>query len=70
MDHMAAQNPEFDPLRKWIHELNNRIAVILGMSELLAIEQLPQRAEERRKTIEQHALEVRQLLQSISTHYF
>ena len=69
---MSEQHPnlELDQLRKWIHELNNRLAVILGMSELLSIEQLPPRSEGRRKSIEEQALAAKEILKSMSDHYF
>jgi hypothetical protein len=31
---------DMQPLRKWIHDLNNRVGVILATSELLQLEQL------------------------------
>ena len=61
--------PEFQPLRKWIHDLNNRVGVILATAELLQLEELSPKANERAQTIEQKALEVSELLRSVSDHY-
>jgi len=57
-------------LRKWLHDLNNRVGVILTTAELLQLEQLPPQAAQRRQTIEDKALEVREILRAISDHYF
>jgi hypothetical protein len=62
--------PELVALRKWIHDLNNRVGVILATAELLELEQLSPRASERRATIEEKSLEVRDILRNISDHYF
>jgi hypothetical protein len=64
------QQEELKPLRKSLHELNNRVGVILATAELLQLEQLGERARERSRVIEQKALEVRDILRSISDHYF
>ena len=63
-------NPELQPLRKWIHDLNNRVGVILATAELLQLEQLSPKAEERTRTIEDKALEVREILINMADHYF
>jgi hypothetical protein len=60
---------DMQPLRKWIHDLNNRVGVILATSELLQLEQLSPKASDRTRTIESKALEVRDLLRSMSDHY-
>ena len=65
-----ADETDLQPLRKWIHELNNRVGVILATSELLQLEQLSPRATDRTRTIEDKALEVRELLRSVADHYF
>jgi hypothetical protein len=64
------KNPDMAALRKFIHDLNNRTGVILGTAELLGLEQLSPRAEGRRKTIEDNAIEIRDILQSMSARYF
>ena len=70
MDGNKTDIPDLTPLRKYIHDLNNRVGVILATAELLQLEQLSQKASDRRKTIEDKALEVREILQSMSEHYF
>jgi len=62
--------PDMAPLRKWIHDLNNRVGVILATAELLQTESLSPQAVDRRQAIEDKALEVREILQAISDHYF
>lgn len=59
-----------DPLKQWLHDLNNRVAVILNSAELLQREQLPPLAAQRRQSIEDKALEVREILRAISDHYY
>ena len=63
-------SPDMVPLRKWIHDLNNRVAVILATAELLQLEPLSSQALDRRQAIEDKAMEVRGILQAISEHYF
>jgi hypothetical protein len=58
-----------DDLRKWLHQLNNHMGVILATAELLQLDQLPPRAVERCRTIETKSIEVRELLRSISDRY-
>ena len=58
------------PLKKSIHDLNNRVGVILATAELLQLEQLSSSARERSRIIEEKALEVRDILRSIADHYF
>ena len=62
---------EFDPqeLKQWLHDLNNRVGVILALSELLQLEQLSPKAAERTRTIEEKSLELRELLLKISDRY-
>jgi len=64
-----ADEIDLQPLRKWIHDLNNRVGVILTTSELLQLEQLSPKASDRTRTIESKALEVRDLLRSMADHY-
>jgi hypothetical protein len=64
-----ADETDLQPLRKGIHDLNNRVAVILTSSELLQMENLSPKALDRTRTIEKKALEVRDLLRSLSDHY-
>ncbi len=60
---------DMQPLRQWIHDLNNRVGVILAASELLQLEQLAPKALSRTNTIEQKSLEVRDILRKIADHY-
>jgi len=60
---------DLQELRQWLHDLNNRVGVILALSELLQLEQLTPKAAERTRTIEEKTLEVRELLQNISDRY-
>jgi len=64
-----ADELDLKPLRQWIHDLNNRVGVILNTSELLLLEQLSPKATDRTRTIETKALEVRDLLRSMADHY-
>jgi hypothetical protein len=61
---------ELTILRKSIHDLNNRVGVILATAELLQLDQQAGRALERTKLIEGKALEVREILRNLSDHYF
>jgi hypothetical protein len=70
MEDDKTQTPELATLRKWLHDLNNRVGVILATAELLQLEQLSPKASDRRKTIEDKALEVREILHAMSEHYF
>lgn len=58
-----------EPLRKWLHDLNNRVAMILANAELLQMEQLSPKAMERSRMIERKALEVREIIREIGDHY-
>ena len=57
------------PLRKWLHDLNNRMGTILATAELLQMEQLTPKASERSRLIEAKALEVREIIRQIADHY-
>ena len=56
-------------LRKWLHDLNNRVGMILANAELLQLEQLSPKAMERSRNIEAKALEVREIIREIGDHY-
>ena len=60
---------DMEPLRKLIHDLNNRVAVIMATSELLQMEQLSPKASTRVRTIEEKSLEVREMLRNIADRY-
>jgi hypothetical protein len=60
---------EFEPLRKWIHELNNHVGIILATAELLQLEQLSPKAADRTRNIEHEALVLRELALKIAGRY-
>jgi hypothetical protein len=55
-------------MRKWLHDLNNRVGMILANAELMQLDQLSPRSLERTKLIEEKSLEVRQIVRSIGEH--
>lgn len=57
-----------DKVRNWLHDLNNRIGMVLANAELMQLEKLTPKALERSKLIEQKALDMRQLVRDISDH--
>lgn len=65
-----ADETDLQPLRDWIHKLNNYVGVILATSELLQMEQLSPKGADRTRTIETKALEMRDVLRNVADHYF
>ena len=61
---------EEEKVKKWIHDLNNRVGVALANAELLQIEKLPPKALERSKVIEAKMLEIRQFIAEMKDHLF
>jgi hypothetical protein len=61
--------PEKEPLKQWVHDLNNRIGIILATAELLQLDQLPAKSAERSRDLEREALAARDLLRQIAEHY-
>lgn len=58
-----------DKVRKWVHDLNNRVAMVLANAELMQFEpQLSPKARERSRVIEDKALEIRQLIRDLTDH--
>jgi hypothetical protein len=57
-------------VRKWLHDLNNRVGMILANAELMQLEQLSPRSLERTKLIEEKSLELRQIVRDIGEHLF
>ena len=57
-------------IRKWLHDLNNRVGMILANAELMQLEQLSPRSLERTKLIEEKSLELRQIIRDIGDHLF
>ena len=59
-----------DRVRKWLHDLNNRMGMVLANAELMQFEQLSPKALERTKLIEEKTLEIRQIIREIADHLF
>ena len=57
-----------DQVRKWLHDLNNQIGMVLANAELMQFEQLSPKALQRTKLIEEKMLEIRQLLRDLGDH--
>ena len=55
-------------VRKWIHDLNNRLGIVLANAELMQMENLSPKARERTKTMEAKSLEIRQLIRELTEH--
>ena len=60
---------KLEPLKKWVHDLNNCVGIILASAELLQLEQLPPKASERTRNIEHEAVTMRELLRKVAGHY-
>ena len=70
MKAVPVSSQDLDALKKWLHEISNHVGVILTTAELLELEDLSQGAGTRRQTIEDKAVEVREILRAISARYF
>jgi hypothetical protein len=57
-----------DKVRKWFHDLNNRVGMVLANAELMQLEKLGPKALERTKLIEEKTLEIRQLIRDLADH--
>jgi hypothetical protein len=57
-------------VRKWLHDLNNRVGMVLANAELMQLEQLSPKSLERAKLIEEKSLELRQIIRDIGEHLF
>ncbi|HLH32932.1 MAG TPA: hypothetical protein VKY31_17150 [Terriglobia bacterium] len=57
-----------DKVKKWIHDLNNRVGMILANAELMQLEKLTPKALERTKLIEEKSLEIREIIRNIGEH--
>jgi hypothetical protein len=57
-----------DKVRKCLHDLNNRVGMVLANSELMQLEKLTPKALERTKLIEDKTLEIRQLIRDLGEH--
>jgi hypothetical protein len=60
---------DLQPLRKWLHDLNNRVGTILSTTELMQMEVLSPQAEKRRQIIEEKTLEAGEIIRAIADHY-
>jgi hypothetical protein len=60
--------PDMEAVRKWLHQVNNHLGVILATAELLQLEKLPPQVLERCRTIEGKAIEVRDVLRTMADH--
>ena len=59
-----------DRIKKWLHDLNNRVGMVLANAELLQLENLSPKARERTKLIEEKTIEIRQIIRDIGDHLF
>jgi hypothetical protein len=57
-----------EKVRKWLHDLNNRVGMVLANAELMQLEKLTSKALERTKLIEDKTLEIRQLIRDLGEH--
>ena len=57
-----------DKVRKWLHDLNNRVGMVLANAELMQFEKLTPKAIERTRLIEDKTLEIRQLIRDLGEH--
>lgn len=61
---------EAEFLKTAIHDLNNRVGVVLATAELLQMEMGEGKSRTRCETIEKKALEAREILKRLSDRYF
>jgi len=59
-----------DRVRKWLHDLNNRVGMVLANAELMQLEKISPKALERTKLIEDKTLEIRQIIREMGDHLF
>jgi len=59
-----------DKVRKWLHDLNNRVGMVLANAELMQLEKLSPKALERTRLIEEKTLELRQIIRDLGDHLF
>ena len=59
-----------DRVRKLLHDLNNRVGMVLANAELMQLEKLSPKALERTKLIEEKTLEIRQLIRELGELLF
>ncbi len=66
----APSTDELEYLKTAIHDLNNRVGVILTSSELLLMDAPEGKTRDRYGVIEQKALEAREILRGMSKRFF
>ena len=59
-----------DRVRKWLHDVNNRVGMVLANAELMQLEKLSPKALERTRLIEEKTLELRQIIRDMGDHLF
>ena len=59
-----------DRVRKWLHDVNNRVGMVLANAELMQLEKLSPKALERTRLIEEKTLELRQIIRDLGEHLF
>jgi len=59
-----------DKVKKCLHDLNNRVGMVLAHAELMQLDNLSAKSLDRTKVIEQQALEIRNLLRDLSDQLF
>ena len=57
-----------DKVKKLLHDLNNRVGMVLANAELMQFEKLTPKAIERTRLIEDKTLEIRQLIRDLTEH--
>jgi len=57
-----------EKVKKWVHDLNNHVGMVLANAELMQLEKLTPKAFERTKLIEEKMLEIRQLIRDMTDH--
>ena len=57
-----------DKVKKWLHDLNNRVGMVLANAELMQLEKLTPKALERTRLIEEKSLEIREIIRNIGEH--
>ena len=67
---MSDPTKDLQSLRTSLHDMNNRVGVILATAEMLQLQQLDTKALERARLIEQKSLELRGILRSIGERFF
>jgi len=67
---MSDPTKDLQSLRAALHDMNNRVSLILATAELLQLQQLDAKALGRAKLIEEKALEMRGILKELGERFF